>query len=422
MLVTGVTGDMFRAHRLLSRPTMKRVFYAWQSDRKSSVCRRFIREALDQAARELERAADVHDSSRPVELIVDSDTRGVPGSPPIADTIIERINDCDVFVADLAPMAAPGPRPTPNPNVLLEYGYALRALGGHRIVAVMNDFYGDTENLPFDIRHRRWPIRYTLDPDADRKERSKVRAQLKQHLRAALAPVLGAQSEAGDAASASHENVERRDLWGTPSLVQRPDGSRVEILHGPSMTLEIAPTHEPQTKLSNAAMKAVAGRLTPCDENSSGIYGGRIFGGAVRFTADPPPTTIRAACAVTEDSRLHGVNYSTLRPRAGGRHMPIETVENMLCETLHSFLDVAERFLGLMPPLHAWVSLVGVSDYKLDVDPAKFGQPTVGLIMKGMIGREFRIESFDDDPGDLLRPFFEDIYDEAGGYKRPTSG
>ena len=86
--------------------------------------------------------------------------------------------------------------------------------------------------------------------------------------------------------------------------------------------------------------------------------------------------------------------------------MPIETVENMLCETLHSFLDVAERFLGLIQTLHAWVSLGDVSDQN-SMWIRRIGQPTVGLIMKGMIGREFRAKSFDDDPWDLLRPFFE---------------
>ena len=41
--------------------------------------------------------------------------------------------------------------------------------------------------------------------------------------------------------------------------------------------------------------------------------------------------------------------------------------------------------------------------------------------MKGVIARRFRIEAFDDEPQDLLRPFLDEIYDDAGVYPRTAS-
>jgi hypothetical protein len=59
----------------------------------------------------------------------------------------------------------PDGRPTPNPNVLLEYGWALKSLTHARIVPVMNAAYGEPigNAMPFDMRHLRNPITYRCD-------------------------------------------------------------------------------------------------------------------------------------------------------------------------------------------------------------------------------------------------------------------
>ena len=64
-------------------------------------------------------------------------------------------------------------RRTPNPNVMLEYGYALHALGDGKIVGVFNEAHGSPENLPFDLAHRRWPIRFNLSDESDKDHEKK---------------------------------------------------------------------------------------------------------------------------------------------------------------------------------------------------------------------------------------------------------
>lgn len=59
---------------------------------------------------------------------LEHDTAGIPGTPDIASTIFAKIRDAGVFVADLTllPHTGSGKR-SPNPNVLIELGYAFSA-------------------------------------------------------------------------------------------------------------------------------------------------------------------------------------------------------------------------------------------------------------------------------------------------------
>src|SRR6185312_6237834 len=100
------------------------IFFSWQSDTPSSIGRGFVREALEEACRELASDTTIDEAHR--DLAVDSDTQDVPGQPPIVDTIFKKIDASAVFVAD---MTFTGNRldgrPTPNANVLVEHGWAL---------------------------------------------------------------------------------------------------------------------------------------------------------------------------------------------------------------------------------------------------------------------------------------------------------
>src|SRR5690349_11799286 len=140
-----------------------KIFYSWQSWTPRVRNQEFIEESLSQAIKQIKQATGL-------PIVIDSDTRGLPGIPAIAESIFKKIEDCDIFFADITPVLEDPTRvsekdkhKTPNPNVILELGYAIRCLGWERIILVMNKAYGEPDELPFDFRHRRWPIAYKLE-------------------------------------------------------------------------------------------------------------------------------------------------------------------------------------------------------------------------------------------------------------------
>lgn len=156
-----------------------RVFYSWQSDRPNKTNRGLILSALQIASK-----AVAADSSNDIEPVVDRDTAGLPGAPDIAATIFEKIGKSDCFVADVSIInGGVGVRPCPNPNVLIEMGYAAGVLGWERIVLVVNTAFGPVEMLPFDLRARRVLAYNSMPEDEDR---ASIRNPLGRMLQSAL--------------------------------------------------------------------------------------------------------------------------------------------------------------------------------------------------------------------------------------------
>jgi hypothetical protein len=196
-------------------------FYAWQSDIPRDVNQDLIEIALKDAAKRI-----TEDPSLGVELQVDSDTQGVPGTPPITDTILKKIESCDMFIPDVTFVARTEEgKYIPNPNVMAEFGYALRAKTHSAIVTVMNTAFGPPEKLPFDMGHLRHPIQYSLETAESDSLRRTVRADLsrkiegKLRLQIAATPVLPRDTYASDRLRLVREDLERlKEPWQKPLL------------------------------------------------------------------------------------------------------------------------------------------------------------------------------------------------------------
>ena len=176
------------------------VFYSWQAESPSSVCRNFIQTSLEKALKKLGK-----DSSTEISPVLDRDTGGVPGTPSISDEIFSKIVFSDVFVADVTLNRRTAEwrflgftithrsrvRRSPNPNVLLELGFAVAHIGWDRIILVQNAEYGGPDELPFDLRGRR-TVTYRLSPDDEdvkNARRDELAKQFEVALRASLLPL-----------------------------------------------------------------------------------------------------------------------------------------------------------------------------------------------------------------------------------------
>lgn len=129
---------------------MSTVFYSWQSNRPET--RKYIRTILEGAIKDLNKdSANLLDSPR-----LDSDTKGVNGAPDIIHTILTKIENANIFVADVSIIGKlPNGRSVVNQNVAYELGYACGRLGEDKIILVFDKTSGDATSLPFDIRNRR---------------------------------------------------------------------------------------------------------------------------------------------------------------------------------------------------------------------------------------------------------------------------
>ncbi|MDN7607896.1 hypothetical protein QZM28_14530 [Burkholderia multivorans] len=172
------------------------VFWSWQSDLPAATTKDFIKDALAQALEQVSEELQLEMADR---LELDHDTKGEPGLVEIVSTIFRKIEDCQIFVADITPIAEiktdTVTKKIPNPNVMLELGYAIREAGPQRVITVANlAFGGKPEELPFDLRHRRGAITYRLDSEKD-PAIEKVRKGLVKQLAAALTTNLRARRE-----------------------------------------------------------------------------------------------------------------------------------------------------------------------------------------------------------------------------------
>lgn len=93
---------------------------------------------------------DINKDSRIIACI-DRDTKGELGSPDIRASIFQRINHSKFFICDISL----NDNQTPNANVLIELGYAIKSMGWNKILCLFNTQTGKIEDLPFDINHNR---------------------------------------------------------------------------------------------------------------------------------------------------------------------------------------------------------------------------------------------------------------------------
>src|ERR1700730_10333745 len=175
-----------------------KLFWSWQADTPRKIGRHFVRDAHLDTIGALKAEKNIVEPERETReaLHLDSDRQGVSGSPDLAATIFRKIEAASVFVADVTLIGAtPTGKMLINSNVAIEYGHAHHALGDEAILMVQNTYYGDRDQLPFDLRHKAGPIQYSLAPNANREQIAAEHNKLKPVLIAAVKPYLKQKTE-----------------------------------------------------------------------------------------------------------------------------------------------------------------------------------------------------------------------------------
>lgn len=211
-----------------------KIFYSWQSDLENRFNRSFIKKALEKAIGELNVDLNISEPDRQIEL--DHDTKNVPGTPDLANTILEKISSSKIFIADISFIAKredsegnKPPKKIPNPNVLIELGYALAKLGSDKVICVFNTATGDVADLPFDLRHKRHPIQYHLD-DNSADDKKQQENNLVSTLKNAVKPIVEFEKYRTTTMPPLSSNPSREDIMNAiMSSDSEDDWERVAI-------------------------------------------------------------------------------------------------------------------------------------------------------------------------------------------------
>ena len=274
-----------------------KIFWSWQSDYSPETCRHFIREALISAIELVATELGIDDADRPE---VDRDTKGERGMADIAATILNKIANAAVFVADLTPIAqSPAGKWLPNPNVMIELGWAMHRPGWERVIGVLNTASGaEVEDLPFDIRQRRI-ITFVFSEDADKTTRKRVQAELTRSLKEALSVNLedrSGQIAAETAVAGTAAKVDNPSIWasaGTTVLhsdsLGRDRRSQVGVPDVPRSYMEVIPSGWKTRPPAIAEVMNLYQTFTigaPNDSARSGDYGATEEGAVQYWITD----------------------------------------------------------------------------------------------------------------------------------------
>jgi hypothetical protein len=194
-----------------------KIFYSWQSKTDEKVNRYFLRDCIQDAISELEK--ELKDNSP--GFILEMDTTGLPGAPNIPIKIHDRIKGTDIYIPDLTFIQKPKEEDTEGisaPNVNIEYGYALgENITEERIIGIMNTAYGAPEKLPFDIKQRRFPITYHLEPGSTNEHIKQVKKALVPKIKYAIKTIFQTELER---LKQHHFPFENWKTWET--TIERP--------------------------------------------------------------------------------------------------------------------------------------------------------------------------------------------------------
>jgi len=412
----------------------KHVFFSWQSDTPNKVGRSFLKDILEEVCASMASDTTLDEVLR--DVAVDSDTQGVAGQPPIVETIFKKIDATAVFIADMTFTGRRiDGRPTPNPNVLIEYGWALKSLTNERVICVMNTAYGEptSEDLPFDLAHLRWPIRYNLPDNASAavkaEEKRKLSNTLKDAIRASLATVSVAVIESPPVFSLAQAKDgparfrDPKEALGFEDDTFGENNKEIFLSSGPAMWLRLMPITAQGREWATRELKKIAmekSYLLPLIHPAGGYSYLRESDGEGMYRAGSEKKQGSHPNAIWVDSVAFAFRT--------GEVWSIETAllaydsdKLFSTEIEEAFVKGIKNYslflkeIGIDPPYYWKAGLIGVRGRRLGYPP----QQDYSRIGPGPVCASDRIEAegqidFEEREMTALLPFFKKIFDECG--------
>lgn len=411
-----------------------KVFWAWQSDHPGEISRYVIREALKQAIEHLKEAPDIDEPSeeaRRRDLHLDHDTQNVTGMPSVGDTIFAKIAVSTVVVCDVTPVGTTPPipgnegekpgRPLMNPNVAIELGYALGKLGDSAVIGVMNLAFGGTDSLPFDVKHKKWPVIYSLVDGAQKPEIEAqiavLRAEFIKRLRGFL------KVDKVETVFPETQPLIGKGLFfadGETLAVQRhnpiSNGQPLNFTfsHRSFLYLRMIPKVPLVRPL---AVQTIMG--TMLHYGTFGIPVGALMNenayGAAMSTLNLHQVSIDSMTQYFRNGEIWGINGDVIRQgeRRDENWVMARAIEDTMITGLSLYCDYMHSHSKVKPPITVEAGIVGVKNRRLTMEGGILAN--MGKMYEDEVVWRARLPDFEPATQDaFLREFFRRVHDNSG--------
>ena len=401
------------------------IFYSWQADTPDKIGKAFIRLALDEAVTKLSEHMNLDEAERPN---VDQDTQGVMGSPSIAETIFEKIRNSEVVVVDATLVGeTPSGKKLINSNVAYELGYSHGHHGDHVLLAVMNTYYGPPESLPFDLKHRRWPVRYELSPDSTKSQRNHARQKLVIELTAIIKLYMGSRNPIKKYEPIPATLSSAAYWQDGEDLVQRTkfDDRETDLKLGylkdqPLVYLRIWPNDQLDDLSGKELSDHSISMIEPLLGRSSGYSYCRNKYGNITYSGENAGKLI-STTQVFKNREIWGVEAFILGRREDRDidYVPTGAFESGVIRSLKTYLSIACNRLNYTNIVHVEAGMVNVEGFKLAM-PNNYYERFWGPIFEDFsVKATVNINDAKSVDAALLK-IFEAVFDNAGA-ERPMN-
>ncbi len=312
---------------------------------------------------------------------------------------------------------------------MIEYGYALKASGAEKIIAVMNKHYGEPDVLPFDMRHRRFPLSYNLPPDADSSAKRAARDELSSAFKVAITAILENRAVPEPVQTPPFERKPSFDHGATFievnqqfPMVRGNETVQQRFPETPKMFLRLMPKNAVEAISKSQALEKITGEgISPLGSSryeSWNIATNRL--GVCKLARHPTDEALIGAISQLHlNKEIWGVETSILsqaaanaQQRVGSNYMVIPTrlVKDIFIKALKEYIAFSSDKLQLNPPLIIIAGIVNIEGYCLALLNNEYSSP----ILDSAITKEILIDNLETPVEEILKPFFDSIYDAVG--------
>jgi hypothetical protein len=359
-------------------------FWSWQSDTPGETGRYFVRDALLAAMKQLRQPENVEEPTTAAHreaMELTSDRQGVTGSPPLAATIKRKIDECEVFVADITPVSKVSRRKggkekrNMNINVGIELGYAIRAHGEEQVLLVLNEHYGGREFLPFHLQGLGGPITYSLPADATKEQIDAETPKLRAKFVTAIREFLKKTGPAEEAKATFRRVPSTTSVaaWYTPgeSMADFDNETSYGLVDDKGVYLRVSPRTPPQRPFTSGELFSAARRrqMGLLWRTQAGLAHGNKRGAVVIEPVSGNGGRVRAATQVFHGGEIWGIGRDLLVDNDHGKFIPVWRLEEAMRYGLEGFVEFLGN-LGLPPPYDVEFGVVGADGYSLVIEQA----------------------------------------------------